>query len=203
MKERWIELRSLDGIGEAINLRCTMTETGEWFISELHVEGQDIESLTTQNITDYLNKRFVTDAQRTALTSLTPVASGLVTLAGETIEKRLANVSAVDLNTTDPTALYTVPTGKNAFITKIIVRDASISLDTASYSFGFNSATYNDVIADATHVELADGTVYTVLTPKVGAKFGTPADVLNILPNIAQGAAATVTVDVFGYLEDV
>ena len=113
---------------------------------------------------------------------------------------KLATVTGVDMNTATPTALYTVPTGRSAIITSITVRNASTSLTTASYSFGFNSAAFNNVIADATHTELTGNTLYTILNAKVGAKVGVAADVLKALMNTLQGGAATTTMDVFGYL---
>lgn len=112
----------------------------------------------------------------------------------------LATVASVDMNTATASALYTVPTGKSAIITRVVVRNASTSLTTASYSFGFNSATYNDVIADATHTELTGSTLYTALNAKAGAKVGVAGDILKVLMNILQGGAATTTIDVFGYL---
>lgn len=112
----------------------------------------------------------------------------------------LASVAGVDMNTATASTLYIVPTGKSAVITKIVIRNPSTSLTTASYSFGFTGAAYNDVIADATHTELTGSTLYTVLSAKVGAKVGIAGDILKVLMNILQGGAATTTVEVFGYL---
>lgn len=113
---------------------------------------------------------------------------------------KLATVTGVDMNTATPTALYTVPTGRSVIITSVTVHNASTSLTTASYSFGFNSAAFNNVIADATHTELTGSTLYTILNAKAGAKVGVAADVLKVLMNTLQGGAATTTMDVFGYL---
>lgn len=113
---------------------------------------------------------------------------------------RLASVSGVDMNTATPTTLFTVPAGVSCIIERVVVRNASTSLTTASYSFGFNSATYNDVIADATHTELTGNTLYTILSAKIGAKRGAAADVFKVLMNVLQGGAATATIDVYGYL---
>lgn len=116
------------------------------------------------------------------------------------VEYKLATVTGVDMNTATPTALYTVPTGRSCIITKVVVRAASTSLTTASYSFGFNSATFNNVVADATHTELTGSTLYTALAAKTGATRGAAADVFKVLMNTLQGGAATTTMDVFGYL---
>jgi hypothetical protein len=113
---------------------------------------------------------------------------------------RLATVDLVDMNSGTAQTLYTVPTGKTCIISHIVVRKASTSLTTASYSFGFNSASFNDVIANATHTELTGNTLFTNLIAKVGAKIGNAADVLKILLNTLQGGAATVSIDVYGYL---
>lgn len=146
--------------------------------------------LTTAGVTDSLDKRFVTDDELTALQSLTNLG----------VETLLASVPNVDLNSATPNSLYTVPAAKKAVITKVVIRNASISLDTASYSLGFNDPDYNNVIADATHTELTGATLYTILSAKAGAALGNAADVLKLLANTQQGAAATVTVDVYGYL---
>lgn len=113
---------------------------------------------------------------------------------------RLSTTSSVDMNTATATTLFTVPTGKSCIVTHIVIRSASTSLTTASYSFGFNSASFNDVIANATHTELTGSTLYTVLSAKVGATRGAAADILKVLMNTLQGGAATTTIDVFGYL---
>lgn len=113
---------------------------------------------------------------------------------------KLATATGVDLNTATAQTLYTVPTGKSCIPTHIVIRNVSTSLTTVSFSIGFNSATYNNVVADATHTELTGATLYTVLIAKVGATVGVAADVLKLLNNVLQGGAATCTVDVFGFL---
>lgn len=112
----------------------------------------------------------------------------------------LASVAGVDLNTATANTLYTVPTGRNAVIAYCVIRNVSTSLTTVSFSIGWNSATFNNVIADATHTELTGNTLYTILSAKIGATRGVAGDVLKLLDNILQGGAATCTVDVYGYL---
>jgi hypothetical protein len=112
----------------------------------------------------------------------------------------LGSVAAVNLNTSTPTDLYTVPTGKTALIMFFVLRLASTSLTTVSLSIGWNSATYNDVLANATHTELTGNTLFTLLNSKVGAAIGTAGQVLKILCNTLQGGAATCTIEVWGYL---
>jgi hypothetical protein len=50
------------------------------------------------------------------------------------------------------------------------------------------------------HSELTGATLYTVIKAKDGATRGAAAEVFGLKCSIAQGAAATVDVDVFGYL---
>jgi hypothetical protein len=123
--------------------------------------------------------------------------AGVVTLT--TVDTLLSTTSSVDFNTATATTLYTCPAGKSCVVTKVVIRTASTSLTTASVSFGWNSASFNDVIANATHTELTGSTLYTILSPKVGAKLGAAADVFKVLANTQQGGAATVTIDVFGF----
>ena len=112
---------------------------------------------------------------------------------------RLASVAGVDVNVATKSTLYTVPAGKSCIITHIIVRNPSINLTTANYGFGFN-ANADDVITSATHTELDGSTKYAVLSAKAGAVRGAAADVFGVKCTVNQGAAATVTIEVFGYL---
>lgn len=112
---------------------------------------------------------------------------------------RLASVNAVDVNTTSETLLYTVPVGKYCIVTHIVLHGATVSLTTASVSAGYN-ASFNDVATNATHTELDATTKYKVVSAKSGATIGIGTEKLFIKPNTAQGAAATVNVEVFGYL---
>ena len=112
----------------------------------------------------------------------------------------LSTTSGVNMNTTTATSLYTVPTGRSCLVTHVVIGSSSTSLTLASYSFGFTSAAFNDVIADATHTELTDSTLYTNLSAKVGSKVGVAADVLRVLMNTVKDSVATTTMYVYGYL---
>lgn len=116
-----------------------------------------------------------------------------------TASAQLASSSGVALSTSTATTLYTVPTGRTAIIEQVVVRNANTNLTTASYSFGFNSASFNDVIADATHTELTTNTLYTVLNSKAGAAIGAAGAAFSLKANTTQ-TTATVTVDTYGYL---
>lgn len=113
---------------------------------------------------------------------------------------KLATVTGVDLNTATAQTLYTVPTGKSCIPTHLVIRNASTNLTTVSFSIGFNSASFNDIVANATHTELTGSTLFTVLIAKAGATRGVAADILKLLNNTLQGGAATCTIDVFGFL---
>lgn len=127
------------------------------------------------------------------------VAGAAVQMSPAGGEVLLKTTDSVNLNTATPTSLYTVPVGFQAVITRIVLRNPSISLTTVSLSIGFNSAAFNNVLANATHTELASAGLYTSLSAKAGATKGVAADLLKLLCNTLQGAAATCTVDIFGY----
>ena len=127
------------------------------------------------------------------------MATTLGEVLGSNVESILATVTGIDLNVTDKQTLYTVPTGKTLVPTKIITRSASTSLTTAVFGFGFN-ASANDVVAAALHTTLTGNTLFAVDVPIAGSKVGAASDVFGLKCSIAQGAAATVTVDVIGFL---
>jgi len=110
--------------------------------------------------------------------------------------------SSVDMNPGAPpamTVLYTVPAGKSCIITKVIIRNSSGNLTTASISFGFNS-NGNDVMPDSTRTYIDGSTKYALILPANGAVQGFAAGTFKCAVNTAQGAVMTITADVFGYL---
>lgn len=114
------------------------------------------------------------------------------------VEGLLSTTAAVDMNTATATLLYTCPAAKTCVISKVVLRNASTSLTTVSVAFGWTSASFNDVIATATHTELTGSTLATILIPKVGAKVDPGSGTFKVLDTILQGGAATVTIDVYG-----
>lgn len=117
----------------------------------------------------------------------------------ELAAKKLVTVTGVDFNVTTKTTLFTVPPGKSCIITHVVTRAPSTSLTTASWGFGFN-ANADDVVASATHTGLDGSTKYVLHEAKDVSVRGAAADIFGVRCSVAQGAAATVTVDVFGYL---
>jgi hypothetical protein len=109
-----------------------------------------------------------------------------------------SSTASVNVNSAAATTLYTVPVGRVCVVTSVILRGGVMG--TASVSFGFNSATYNDVIADTTYASVSATTEYQEVFPKAGASLGAAADVFKIKVNTPKGSAGTVTVDVLGYL---
>ena len=198
--------------GDQRRLVLDLQTDGTWLI--LGVDdpanpGQDAMTLSglalsTAGVSDSADKRFVTDAELGNLVILGPLAlleAQLAKVGARTgADSLLASVASVDMNTATPTPLYTVPAGKTCIVTKIFIRNCSGSLTTASISFGFTTPTFADVVADHTHVELADNTTFSLLPAKTGALAGVAAAVLNCLCNTQQGAPMTISVDVFGYL---
>lgn len=113
---------------------------------------------------------------------------------------RLITVSGLDLNNEVPTELYRVPFGYIAIVTTILVHAATTALDSASWSFGFNDPDHNDLIEDASYPELLDETVFTNINCKAGGKVGYGGGILKIKINTSQGAPASMTAHVFGFL---
>jgi len=114
-------------------------------------------------------------------------------------EVQLATMDNVDVNVGTKTNIYTVPTGFIAIITRACIRNASISLTTAQLSGGFDSGASN-VTANTTLSTLTTANNYLFMNILPGAVAGAAADIFGVIANTPQGAAATVSVDVFGYL---
>lgn len=123
---------------------------------------------------------------------------------GELREKaivKLAAVTSIDMNAVASTVLYNVPIGKSCVITHVILKNASVTLDTADFGLGYDGAE-TDVIGHAVlGGNLSATSKFRKVEPADGAEVGQPdADVLSFGVDIVQGAPATMDVDVFGYL---
>jgi len=124
-----------------------------------------------------------------------------ILLHGIHTETLLASVASVDLEVEDETTLFTVPAGMSCIITKVVMRlatGAGLPVG-ASISFGFNAGTSDDVIANAVFV-LDAATEYIIIPAADKAKVGVATELFAINVNTGEGAAMTVTLDVFGYL---
>lgn len=117
----------------------------------------------------------------------------------EQLVASMTGAQRVDVNTTTAQLVYTVPAiGAGFMVTRVVARKASTSLTTASWGLGYNNPNYDDVIASATHTELTGNTLYSVVPAKAGAVVGTSTAALYFKCSIAQGAAATMELDVYG-----
>jgi len=152
---------------------------------------------TSQTIGDVSTQIVVNTSAQTI--NLKAAYDGVSLSQGTLVEVKLSTTASVDMNTAAATTLYTCPSATSCLITKVVVRNASTSLTTASYSFGWTSAAFDDVIANATHTELTGATLYTRLDPKAGAKLGAATEIFKVLMNTLQGGAATTTIEVLGY----
>jgi len=117
----------------------------------------------------------------------------------EIAEALLSSMAAVDLNAVAETTLYTCPVGKSCIITRVVVRNPSVSLGTLSASFGWNTANADDVIANAA-IALTGATNYKIIGAASDAVRGVASGTFKIDVQTAEGEAATGTVEVFGFL---
>ena len=108
----------------------------------------------------------------------------------------LGSTSAVDMQTVASTTLYTVPTGKVAYITHVVVRDPSASM-AGGPDYDFTN--WKQTVSLATLTTL--GTDYIVLDGN-NTKYTELAAATNFQISVITGttAACTATIDVFGYL---
>lgn len=114
----------------------------------------------------------------------------------------LATVDDIDLDALAENDLYVCPAGMVCYVTHAIPRKAAgvgLPIGTAFISFGWNTANADDVIANAALV-LTDGTNYKVIKAADNAVYGVAGGTFKMEVQTAEGAAATCSVDVFGYL---
>lgn len=113
----------------------------------------------------------------------------------------LARGVSVDLNSTTKQTLYTVPTGRDCIITKIVIRNASAAVTTANGGFGWDAGG-SSVIAHFDIFNHLIGTgVYAIKEPDATSPVkGASTSVLGFKATTPEGSARTMVVDVFGYL---
>jgi len=115
----------------------------------------------------------------------------------------LSSTAAVDMKTSAKNTLYTVPTGKKAIITHVVVRQPSASLaDGVDYDLGDGAAcdTWRQAISLTTMTATTDFMVIPSIaaTPVKYTVFDA-GDAFGIKPITGSTLAATATIDVFGY----
>ena len=109
---------------------------------------------------------------------------------------KLSTTNGVDMKTAAATTLFTVPTGKTAYVTHIIIRDPSASMDGGT---DYDFTTWKQTVDLSSLTTL--GTDYIVLdcnnTKYTEQVAGTA---FQITVNTGTTAACTASIDVFGYL---
>lgn len=121
---------------------------------------------------------------------------------------RLSSSAGCDLDAADGTEklLYTVPTGKTAIITHVVIRTLSADASTAVVTFGV-TGTADEWRGDQALSALDGATKYVVIfcdqgtndTPEGGILF-TAGVGFYMEITTKHGVGVTATVDVFGYL---
>lgn len=119
---------------------------------------------------------------------------------------RLSVVIDVNQNATKQD-LVEVPatTNDGKTVTQMIVsavtfRRASTNIDTATGQLGFDANASNVVAGPIDLSDLTDNTKYDIVPADLGAVAGVPGDIFGFKTVTPQGAAATVQVDIFGYI---
>ncbi len=107
---------------------------------------------------------------------------------------------AIDLvNVSTKQAVFTVPTGRRAIITAIVVRDATSDASAASIAAGFN-ADANDVAASATIGALnAPFPGGQALISTGGFGIGAAGDVFGVKLTVPAAGACLATIEAIGY----
>lgn len=117
----------------------------------------------------------------------------------EKAESLLGSLAAHSLGATGETTIFTCPPGKSCIITKVVMRSASAAIGTASISFGWDTADADDVIANGVRTLTGAG-YYEIIPAGSDSAIGIAGGTFKVDVNTAEGAADTVTFDVFGYL---
>lgn len=137
--------------------------------------------------------------------SVDPTAgTGLAWITGEVI---LASTS-LNLNTNTKQTLYTVPSGKSAIVTKVVLRSASTDLSAGSttrLSFGFNAGATDFGVGLFDPRILTASTLYSVFSqefasPSGVSVIGTTTQTFGVITDVAFSSAATVIIEVYGHL---
>lgn len=121
----------------------------------------------------------------------------------ESAISRLSTTSGVDMKTAQKNDLYTVPPGKTAHVTSVVIRETSASLSGGTdydLGTGANADTWrqtNDLSSMTT-----SGTDYMEIRGAANTKYtdSAAASVFGIKVITGSTASATATIDVFGFL---
>lgn len=116
---------------------------------------------------------------------------------------RLSTTSGVDMKTAQKNTLYTVPTGKTAYVVFVVIRETSASMSGGTdYDFGTgaNADTWRQTV-DLSSMTTT-GTDYMVISGADVTKYtdSAAASVFGIKVITGTTASCTATIDVFGFL---
>ena len=116
---------------------------------------------------------------------------------------RLSTTSAVDMKTAQKNTLLTIPTGKTAYVTHVVIREPSASMAGGTdYDFGTgaNADTWRQTVDLSSMTNL--GTDYMVISGADVTKYtdNAVASVFGIKVITGTTAACTASIDVFGFL---
>ena len=116
---------------------------------------------------------------------------------------RLSTTSGVDMKTAQKNTLYTVPPGKTAYVTHVVIREASASMAGGTdydLGTGANADTWRQTVDLSSMTTL--GTDYMVISGADVTKYtdNAAAAVFGIKVITGTTAACTASIDVFGFL---
>ena len=116
---------------------------------------------------------------------------------------RLSTTSGVDMKTVQKNTLYTVPTGKTAYVTSVVIRETSASLSGGTdYDLGTGANADTWVQTNDLSSMTATGTEYMEIRGAANTKYTDNAAgaVFGIKVITGSTVACTATVDIFGFL---
>ena len=116
---------------------------------------------------------------------------------------RLSTTTGVDMKTVQKNDLYTVPTGKTAYVTHVVIREPSATLAGGTdYDLGTGAAadTWRQSINLSSMTTAS--TDYMVISGADVTKYtdNAAAAVFGIKPITGSTGAATAVIDIFGFL---
>lgn len=114
----------------------------------------------------------------------------------------LSTVTGIDLKIVATTNLYTVPTGKKAIITDIVIRPTTVAGFAVAATAGVGIAAGEiDIVAATVLTGLTGTTIQYKMSPLVLSVIGNSTEVIKL--GVTVGATATTftaSVDLIGYL---
>jgi hypothetical protein len=110
---------------------------------------------------------------------------------------RLSTTTGVDMKTAASTTLYTVPTGKTAIITHVVIRNNSASL-AGGTDYDFTGWRQTVDLSGMTTVSTTFRVIYA--TDNTSYTATTAGTAFQITVSTGSSAACTATIEVFGYL---